>query len=74
MSINLTNFKKTSLHRTFEEVRLQARKRGVRVTGSEIVGLVPKKAMLDAGIFYLKKQKKSIAIPEKDIIDIANKS
>ena len=48
MIINLTNYKKTSLHKTFEEVRKQARKRGLRVTGSEIVGLVPKQSILDA--------------------------
>ena len=74
VSINLTNFKKTSLHRTFEEVRLQARKRGVRVTGSEIVGLVPKQAMINSGKYYLKKQKRSSGLPEVDIIEIAKKS
>ena len=74
VSINLTNFKKTSLHRTFEEIRLQARKRGVRVTGSEIVGLVPKQAMINSGKYYLKKQKRSSGLPEVDIIEIAKKS
>ena len=74
VSINLTNFKKTSIHKTFEEVRLQARKRGIRVTGSEIVGLVPKKSIIDAGKFYLKKQKRSSGIPDNDIINIAIKS
>ena len=74
VSINLTNFKKTNIHKTFEEVRLQARKRGLRVTGSEIVGLVPKKAIIDAGNYYLKKQKRSQGIPENDIINIAIKS
>ena len=74
VSINLTNFKKTSIHKTFEEVRLQARKRGIRVTGSEIVGLVPKKSIIDAGKFYLKKQKRSSGIPDDDIINIAIKS
>ena len=71
VSINLTNFKKTSLHKVFEEVRKQARKRGVRVTGSEIVGLIPFKAIYDAGIFYLKKQNHQLGIPTKDIINIA---
>ena len=71
VSINLTNYKVTSIHSAFEEVRKQANKRGVRVTGSEIVGLVPKKAILESGFFYLNKQNKSTAIPEKDIIDIA---
>jgi len=58
VSINLTNFNKTSIHRTFEEVRAQARKRGVRVTGSEIVGLIPIKSIIESGKFYLKKQKR----------------
>ena len=71
VSINLTNFNITSIHSAFEEVRNQANKRGVRVTGSEIVGLVPKQALIESGLFYLTKQKKSTAIPEKDIIDIA---
>lgn len=71
VSINLTNYNVTSIHSAFEEVRNQANKRGVRVTGSEIVGLVPKQALLESGLFYLTKQKKSTAIPEKDIIDIA---
>ena len=71
VSINLTNYKSTSIHSAFEEVRKQANKRGVRVTGSEIVGLVPKQAILESGLFYLYKQNKSTAIPEKDIIDMA---
>ena len=71
VSINLTNYNITSIHSAFEEVRNQANKRGVRVTGSEIVGLVPKQAILESGLFYLNKQNKSTAIPEKDIIDIA---
>ena len=74
VSINLTNYKKTSIHKVFEEVRVQARKRGCRVTGSEIVGLLPKKALIDSGIYYLNKQKKSIGIPEIDIFNIAVKS
>jgi len=74
VSINLTNYKRTSLHKTFEEVRKQARKRGVRVTGSEIVGLLPKQALINSGKFYLKKQKRSTGIPEVDILDIASKS
>jgi len=74
VSINLTNFTKTSLHKVFQEVRLQARKRGVRVTGSEIVGLLPKKALLDAGLYYIKLQKRPLGIPEIDIINMAIKS
>ena len=71
VSINLTNYKKTSIHKVFEEVRKQARKRGVRVTGSEIVGLIPFKAIYDAGIYYLKKQKSQLGVPEKDLINTA---
>ena len=71
VSMNLTDYKTTSIHEAFEEVRKAASKRGLRVTGSEIVGLVPKQAMVEAGIFYLKKQKSLISIPEKDIIGAA---
>ena len=71
VSMNLTNYKVTSIEAAFEEVRKQANKRGVRVTGSEIVGLVPKESLLNAGIYYLRKQKRSTAIPDTDIIDIA---
>ena len=74
VSINLTNYKKTSIHKTFEEIRMQARKRGIRVTGSEIVGLVPKDSLLSAGKYYLKKQSRSTALPEKEILNIAIKS
>ena len=74
VSMNLTDFNKTSIHKAFEEVRIQARKRGVRVTGSEIVGLVPKSALIDAGLFYLNKQNKSQGIPENDIMHIASMS
>ena len=74
VSMNLTNYLETPMHIAFEEVRKEARKRGLRVTGSEIVGLLPKKALLDAGIYYLKKQNKSIGIPEKDLIHIAVES
>jgi len=74
VSINLTDYTKTTIYKVFEEVRKQARKRGFRVTGSEIVGLVPKKALIDTGIYYLKDQGKSIGIPENDILDVAIKS
>ena len=74
VSMNLTNYLETPIHIAFEEIRNQARKRGLRVTGSEIVGLVPKKSLIDAGIYYLKKQNKSIAIPDKEIIHIAIES
>ena len=71
VSINLTNYKKTSLHKVFDEVRNQARKRGVRVTGSEIVGLIPFKAIYDSGIYYLKKQNSQLGLPVVDIINTA---
>ena len=74
VSINLTNYKKTSIFKTFDEVRKEARKRGARVTGSEIVGLMPLDSLLDCGRYYLKKQKRSTGIPEKDILNIAIQS
>ena len=74
VSINLTNYKKTSLHKVFEEVRKQARKRGVRVTGSEVVGLLPLQAMINSGKYYLKLQNSSTGLPETDIIETASKS
>ena len=55
-------------------MRAQARKRGVRVTGSEIVGLMPQKAIIETGKFYLQKQKRSIGVPDSDIISTAIKS
>ncbi len=74
LSMNLVNYKITPVHVAFEETREQARIRGVRVTGSELVGLIPLNAMLEAGRYYLKKQNRSTGIPEKDIIHIAVKS
>ena len=74
VSMNLVNYKETSLHETFEEVRNQAVKRGLRVTGSELVGLIPLNALLDAGKFYLKKQNKSTGVTDEQLIHIAVKS
>lgn len=74
ISINLLNYKITPLWKVYEEVREQAEKLGLLVTGSEIVGLVPKEAMYEAGKYYLKKQNKTTGVPEKEIIDIAVKS
>jgi len=74
ISMNLTNIKTTAVHEAFEACRASASRRGMRVTGSEIVGLIPKQAMIDAGIFYLKKQKRSTGIPESEIIKVAVKS
>src|SRR5690606_17428202 len=62
------------VHEAFEAVKLKAEERGVRVTGSEIVGLLPKQALIDAGIYYLKMQQRSTGIPEREIIKIAVKS
>jgi len=74
ISYNLTNISIASMHETFEQTCISAESRGLRVTGSELVGLVPLQAMLDAGIHYLRKQKRSIGIPESEIIKIAVKS
>jgi glutamate formiminotransferase/formiminotetrahydrofolate cyclodeaminase len=74
VSMNLVDYNITPPHIAFDEVCKQATKRGLRVTGSEIVGLIPLKAVYDAGIYYLKKQKQSQGIPENDIIQIAIKS
>ncbi|WOC41320.1 cyclodeaminase/cyclohydrolase family protein [Polaribacter sp. HL-MS24] len=74
ISYNLTNISITSMHEAFYETCLAATKRGLRVTGSELVGLVPLQAMLDAADFYLKKQQRSLGISEKEKINIAVKS
>lgn len=68
VSINLTNYKITPIHTAFDTVCEEAEKLGLRVTGSEIVGLVPKEAMLLAGRYYLEKQGQNTGIPENDII------
>jgi glutamate formiminotransferase/formiminotetrahydrofolate cyclodeaminase len=74
ISMNLTDITVTSVHEAFDEVCRAAEKRGVRVTGSELVGVIPLKAMLDAGKHYLTKQQRSIGIPDREIIRIAVKS
>ena len=74
VSMNITNLSQTPLHVAFDEVSEKARNRGIRVTGLEIVGLVPKKAIIDAGKYYLAKQKRSLGITESEIIKIAIKS
>ncbi|MBT8230520.1 MAG: glutamate formimidoyltransferase [Bacteroidia bacterium] len=74
ISMNLTDLKTTSLHEAFEAVRASANNRGMRVTGSELVGLVPKKVLLDAGKYFLQKQERSIGISENEIIHVAVKS
>ena len=74
ISINLTNISITPIHIAFDEVCRRANERGVRVTGSEMVGLVPLKAMLDAGRYFLKKQQRSVGVPDRELIKIAVKS
>ncbi|KPL06139.1 formiminotransferase-cyclodeaminase, partial [candidate division BRC1 bacterium SM23_51] len=74
ISMNLTNISITPVHVAFDEVCKRAEARGVRVTGSELVGLIPLKAMLDAGKHYLKKQKRSLGVADSEIIKIAVKS
>jgi len=74
VSMNITDMGVTPLHVAFDEVSRAAAARGIRVTGTEIVGLIPKRALIDAGKHYLRMQQRSLGIPEKDIIKIAVKS
>lgn len=74
ISINFTNYKISPPHLVFDEAIKEAEAIGLRVTGSELVGLIPKEAMLMAGLHYLKKQGKSPGVPEEELIDIAVKS
>ena len=74
VSMNMTNLNVTPLHVAFDEVCRCAQNRGIRVTGTEIVGLIPKKTLIDAGKYFLEKQHRSVGIPEEDIINIAIKS
>tara|TARA_B100000959_G_scaffold287197_1_gene370038 strand:+ start:2707 stop:4383 length:1677 start_codon:yes stop_codon:yes gene_type:complete len=74
ISMNLTNITETPIHTVFEEVVKKANARGASVTGSELVGLIPLKSMIDAGKYFLKKQNRSDGIPEGDIIKIAIES
>lgn len=71
VSMNITNINVTPLHVAFDEVCRCAQNRGVRVTGTEIVGLIPKRTLIEAGKYFLKKQNRSTGIPEADIINIA---
>ncbi|HRI20644.1 MAG TPA: cyclodeaminase/cyclohydrolase family protein, partial [Panacibacter sp.] len=74
ISMNLTNIHITPVHIAFDEVCKKANERGIRVTGSELVGLIPLKAMLDAGKYFLKKQQRSTGVSEKELVKIAVKS
>ena len=74
ISMNLTNITETPIHIVFDEVCKKAQDRGLRVTGSELVGLIPLQSMLDAGKYFLKKQNRSVGIEESEIIKIAIKT
>jgi glutamate formiminotransferase/formiminotetrahydrofolate cyclodeaminase len=74
VSMNITNISVTPVHLAFEEVCAKAAARGVRVSGCEIVGLIPKKVLIDAGNYYLAKQQRSLGVSEDEIIKIAVKS
>ena len=74
VSMNITNISVTPLHVAFDEVCRAANARGVRVTGTEIVGLIPKRTLIEAGRYFLKKQERSTGISEEEIIRIAIKS
>lgn len=74
ISMNLTNIRVTPIQIAFDEVCKKAAERGIRVTGSELVGLVPLKAMLDAGKYFLAKQQRSLGVSDAELIKIAVKS
>ncbi|MCF8237264.1 MAG: glutamate formimidoyltransferase [Saprospiraceae bacterium] len=74
VSMNITNIRDTPLHMAFEACLESAHARGMRVTGSELVGLVPKQVMLDAGRYFLHKQERSTGLPDEELIRIAVKS
>jgi glutamate formiminotransferase/formiminotetrahydrofolate cyclodeaminase len=71
ISINFTNYRRSPVHEVFDETIKQAEKLGLRVTGSELVGLIPKEALLMAGRHYLEKQGKTAGVPEEEIIRMA---
>jgi glutamate formiminotransferase/formiminotetrahydrofolate cyclodeaminase len=74
VSMNITDISVTPVHIAFDEVSEKARLRGIRVTGAEIVGLIPKSVLIDAGKYFLKKQQRSIGVSEDELIKIAVKS
>jgi glutamate formiminotransferase/formiminotetrahydrofolate cyclodeaminase len=74
ISMNLTNISITPVHIAYDEVYKRANARGIRVTGSELVGLIPLKGMLEAGKYFLRKQKRSLGVSEEELIKIAVKS
>ena len=74
VSMNLTNLDETPLHAAFDACSEAASKRGLRVTGSEVVGMLPKKCLVEAGKYFLRKQKWSEGSPEEELIDVAIRS
>lgn len=74
VSMNITSIKVAPVHKCFDEVCAKAAARGIRVTGTEIVGLVPKSVLIDAGKYYLEKQQRSVGVSESELIKIAIKS
>ena len=74
ISMNLTNIQQTPLHVAFEACQTSAQNRGLRVTGSELVGLVPKRVMIETGMHFLRKQRRSVGVAESEVIKIAVKS
>lgn len=74
ISLNLTNISITPVHIAFEEACKKAQERGIRVTGSELIGLIPLKAMREAGKYFLRKQQRSVGVSEEELIKIAVKS
>jgi len=74
VSMNITSISQTPLHIAFEEVAEKARQRGLRVSGTEIVGLVPARTLLEAGRYFLGKQERSLGVPDSELIKIAVKS
>lgn len=74
ISINFTDHEVSPIHEVFEEIRKQAAERGMRVTGSELVGLIPKSALVSAGLYYLGRQGASLGVPESRVIETAIQS
>lgn len=74
VSMNITNINVTPLHKAFDEVSRAAQARGLRVTGTEIIGLVPKRVLTEAGRYYLEKQHQPVDVAEEDLIKISIKS
>jgi glutamate formiminotransferase/formiminotetrahydrofolate cyclodeaminase len=74
VSINLTNISITPVHVAFEEACLKAQERGMRVTGSELIGLIPLKALTDAGKYFLRRQQRSVGVSVDELVKIAIKS